>query len=78
MFVSRVRNFGNFEDFADQAQSEMLHAGSGVDLIVVGQIIAAIGARGLAGWGVLLAPRPARSAMHPRHGMICFSHQQGQ
>jgi hypothetical protein len=58
-------NFGNFENFEGQVRSSMFRAIGGMVLIVVGQIISNIGARGLAGSGAILDPKRAREDLSP-------------
>ena len=59
-FVSAAMNFGNFDNFDGQVRSQMFRAIGGMVLIVIGQIVRGIGARGLAGSGVVLDPEKAR------------------
>ena len=64
-FVSAAMNFGNFDDFDGQARSQMFRAFGGMILIAIGQVIRGIGARGLAGSGVVLDPEKAREDLQP-------------
>lgn len=65
VFVTHAMNFGNFDDFEGQARSFMFRAIGGIVLIGVGQFIRSIGARGLAGSGVILDPKQARDDLKP-------------
>ena len=64
-FVTFAMNFGNFENFAENARSNMFRAVGGMALMVAGGILCAIGARGLAGSGVVLDPKKAREDLEP-------------
>ena len=64
-FITGAMNFGNFENFEGQARSSMFRAIGGMVLIVIGQVIRRIGARGLAGSGVVLDPEQAREDLKP-------------
>ena len=64
-FVSFAMQFGNFDDFESRARSGMFRAFGGVALLVVGGIVRGIGARGLAGSGVVLDPHRARQELEP-------------
>jgi hypothetical protein len=65
VFVTQAMNFGNFENFEGRARWSMFRAISGMVLVVVGQLIRSIGARGMAGSGVVLNPRQAREDLQP-------------
>ncbi|MCA9109979.1 MAG: zinc-ribbon domain-containing protein [Planctomycetaceae bacterium] len=65
VFISHANNFGNFTNFESHARSSMFRAIGGMALIIVGGFIRGIGARGLAGSGVLLDPKRARSELEP-------------
>lgn len=65
VFVTGALNFGNFDNFAGRARNSGLRAVGGMVLIIVGSIIRGIGARGLAGSGVVLDPHQARDDLHP-------------
>lgn len=71
VFVTGFMNAGNFNDFEGQARSSGLCALSGMILIFVGQFVANVGAKGLAGSGVILNPEEAREDLKP------YSHQAG-
>ena len=64
-FVSFISNFGNFSNFESDAKSGMTRAFGGMGLLVLGGIIRGIGARGLAGSGVVLDPEQAREDLEP-------------
>ena len=65
VFLSAVMNLGNFDNFQGRARSFMFRAFGGMVLIVVGQVVAQVGARGLAGSGVVLDPKKARRDLKP-------------
>ncbi|HPA46474.1 MAG TPA: zinc-ribbon domain-containing protein [bacterium] len=65
VFVSGIANFGNFENFHGNARSMAARAFGGMALMMVGGIIHGIGARGLAGSGVILDPEQAREDLEP-------------
>jgi hypothetical protein len=58
-------HFGDFSNFESNAKSSMLRAIGGMGLLVLGGIIRRIGARGLAGSGVVLDPQKAREDVAP-------------
>jgi hypothetical protein len=58
-------HFGDFSNFESNAKSNMLRAFGGMALLIVGGIIRGIGARGLAGSGVVLDPEKAREELEP-------------
>ena len=64
-FATFAMNFGDFTSFEANAKSSMFRAFGGMALIVVGGIIRGIGARGLAGSGVVLDPQQAREDLEP-------------
>lgn len=64
-FVSFALNFGNFNNMESVARSMMLRAFGGMGLIFLGGIVRIIGARGLAGSGVVLNPGQARKELEP-------------
>jgi hypothetical protein len=64
-FVSFISNFGNFSNFESNAKSGMMRAFGGMGLLFLGGIIRGIGARGLAGSGVVLDPEKAREDLEP-------------
>ena len=65
-FVTFAMRFGDFSNFESNAKSEMFRAFGGMALLIVGGIIRAIGARELAGSGVVLDPRQADRRLSPR------------
>ncbi len=65
VFITFASHFGDFTNFESNARSSMLRAFGGMGLLVVGAIIRGIGARGLAGSGVVLDPDKAREDLAP-------------
>lgn len=65
VFITGAMNFGNFSNFEASARSSMFRAFGGMALLIVGGIIRGIGARGLAGSGVVLDPEKARQELEP-------------
>ena len=65
VFITGAMNFGDFNNFEADARSSMLRAVCGMALLVVGAIVRGIGARGLAGSGVVLDPEKARHELEP-------------
>ena len=63
VFVTFLIHFGDFSNFESNARSSMLRAFLGMALMVAGRIIQLIGARGLAGSGVVLDPQKAREEL---------------
>lgn len=64
-FVTFAVHFGDFSNFESNAKSEMFRVFGGMALLIVGGIIRGIGARGLAGSGVVLDPEKARQDLEP-------------
>lgn len=64
-FVTFAANFGDFSNFQSDARSGMVRAFGGIALLIVGGIVRGIGARGMAGSGVLLDPEQARRELEP-------------
>ena len=64
-FVSFLLHFGDFADFESDIRSIMVRALGGMALLIVGSVIRGIGARGLAGSGVVLDPERAREDLEP-------------
>ena len=64
-FVTFILHFGDSTDFQSRAKSGMLRAFGGMALAILGGIVAGIGARGLAGSGVVLDPERARDELSP-------------
>ena len=64
-FVTAVKHFGDFSNFESNAKSSMFRAISGMALLVIGGAIRGVGARGLAGSGVVLDPEKARDELEP-------------
>ncbi len=65
VFVTFAVHFGDFSNFESRAKSEMWRALLGMGLMIVGGIVRRIGARGLAGYGVVLDPEKAREELEP-------------
>lgn len=65
VFITAAMNFGDFSNFQSNARSSMFRSFGGMVLLFVGGAIRGIGARGLAGSGVLLDPERARSELEP-------------
>lgn len=64
-FVTFAMGFGDFSNFGSNVKSQMFRAFGGMALLIVGGIIRGIGARGLAGSGVVLNPEKAREELEP-------------
>ena len=65
VFVTGILNFGNFENFDGQARSSGIRAIGGMVLMILGQFVRRIGARGAAGSGLILDPDRARDELEP-------------
>ncbi len=65
VFITGAMHFGDFSNFASDSRSSMFRALAGMALIAIGQVIRGIGARGLAGSGVVLDPERAREELEP-------------
>lgn len=65
VFVTGAMHFGNFSNFESDARSEMFRALGGMALLILGGVVRGIGARGLAGSGVVLDPEKARQELEP-------------
>ena len=65
VFVTAMMNFGDFSNFESNAKSSMFRGFGGMIFLIVGSIIRSVGARGLAGSGVILDPEQARSELEP-------------
>jgi len=63
--VTFAMRFGDFSNFESNAKSDVFRAVGGMALLFVGVIIRGIGARGLAGSGVVLNPEKARQELEP-------------
>ena len=64
-FVSFIANFGNAKYFKANATSMPARAFGGMALMIIGGIIRTIGARGVAGSGLILDPHQARQDLEP-------------
>lgn len=65
VFVTGAMNFGNFNDFEARTQAMFLRAIVAMGMIIFGIVLFTIGARGLAGSGVILDPSRARTDLEP-------------
>ena len=65
VFITGAMNFGDFSNFESDARSSMFRAITGMALLIVGGLIRGVGARGLAGSGVVLDPEKARRDLEP-------------
>ncbi len=65
VFVTSFLNFGNFNNFDSNARSFGLRAFLGMGLLIAGRMLTRVGARGLAGSGIILDPEQAREDVEP-------------
>lgn len=68
VFVSFALSFGktdDFDEFGAQGRSMAVRAVLGMGLLILGGILKNVGARGLAGSGVVLDPQRARKDVEP-------------
>jgi hypothetical protein len=65
VFVTSAIHFGDFSNFESDARSSMLRAFGGMGLIFIGAVVRSMGARGVAGSGVVLDPEKAREELEP-------------
>ena len=65
VFVTAARNFGQFDGFESRMRTAAFRAIGGFFLVAGGQLLRALGARGLAGSGVVLDPKRARRELEP-------------
>ena len=65
VFVTHFANFGDFSNFEAKAQSFGLRALGGMVLLILGGFMKNVGARGLAGSGVILDPDRAKEEIEP-------------
>ena len=65
VFMGEAAHFGDFSNMESNAKSSMARAFGGMVLIVVGGVLRRVGARGLAGSGILLDPKQARRDLEP-------------
>lgn len=56
VFITGAMNFGNFQNFDGQVRSAALRGIGGMILIIVGNVLMSIAAKGLAGSGIVLDP----------------------
>ena len=64
-FVTFAMHFGDFDNFEDNARSDIFRAFGGMGLLILGGIIMGVGRRGLAGSGAVLDPKQAREDLEP-------------
>lgn len=64
-FLTFALHFGDFSNFESNAKSDIFRAVGGMALLIVGGIVRGLGARGLAGSGVVLDPEKAREELEP-------------
>lgn len=65
VFVTSAMQFGDFTDFDGKVQSNMTRSIVGMGMILLGGVLRGVGARGLAGSGVVLDPKRARRDLEP-------------
>ncbi|NNM30836.1 MAG: SHOCT domain-containing protein [Akkermansiaceae bacterium] len=65
VMLGSVLNFGNFSNFTGRAQTIGVAAFIGIACILVGTFLRVVGARGVAGSGLVLDPRKAREDVEP-------------
>ena len=65
VFVTGAMNFGDFSDFEARGRSSMMRGVIGMALMIGGGVLRSVGARGLAGSGVVLDPQRARQDVEP-------------
>ncbi len=65
VFITGALHFGDFGNFEANARSSMLRGFGGMALLIVGAIVRGVGARGLAGSGMVLDPEQARRDLEP-------------
>src|SRR5262245_10451659 len=65
VFVTGVLHFGDFTNFTEQVRSSGLRAVLGMGMLIAGSVVRGIGARGVAGSGVVLDPGRARQELEP-------------
>ena len=64
-FLTFALRMGDVSGFASSARSGIFRALAGMALLIVGAILRGVGARGLAGSGVVLDPEQARQDLEP-------------
>lgn len=65
VFITGAMNFGNFHNFDGQVRSAAFRAIGGMILMMVGNVLMGIAAKGLAGSGIVLDPEQARKDVEP-------------
>jgi hypothetical protein len=65
VFFTAISGFGDFDNFEERGRSTMMRAFGGMALIIAGRFISRIGARGVAGSGLVLYPERAGEDLEP-------------
>ncbi|MEM9381370.1 MAG: SHOCT domain-containing protein [Planctomycetota bacterium] len=65
VFVSGALSFGDYSNFRSDTRSFAVRAVLGMVLMITGSLLRGVGARGLAGSGVVLDPQRARRDVEP-------------
>ena len=65
VFVTGALQFGDFTDFEDRSRSSALRGVVGMALLLLGGVLRTVGARGVAGSGLVLDPKRARRDLEP-------------
>ena len=64
-FLTFAMHFGDFDNFQANARSDFTRAFGGMFLMIAGGAVAGVGARGVAGSGLVLDPERARQDLEP-------------
>jgi hypothetical protein len=64
-FVTFIAHFGDFSNFESRAKSDAARAFGGMAFLIIGGFVRGIGARGLAGSGMVVDPEKARQELEP-------------
>ncbi|HZW02926.1 MAG TPA: hypothetical protein VFF68_03295, partial [Anaerolineaceae bacterium] len=65
VFVSAIRTMGDFGNFGGTMQSVGVRSFGGILMVIVGSVLMRVGARGVAGSGIILDPKRSREDMEP-------------
>ena len=65
VFVSTFTSMGGFNDFGATMQSVGIRSVGGILLAIIGSVLMRVGARGVAGSGMILDPKRAREDLEP-------------
>lgn len=65
VFVTGALQFGDFTDFENRSRSSALRGVVGMALLLLGGVLRTVGARGVAGSGLVLDPKRARRDLEP-------------